>query len=512
MQLPTVKDTIVAVSSGWQASPLGILRLSGPAAFKLTAQLGAGPALRRGGFTHARLRVACTGEAGGLRGGRGVDASADQSKPQITAPDSAPRATQSPDAGTDTLPATILWFPAPHSYTGQDVVEIHTVGCLPLLRELSARLITWGARRALPGEFTARAFVCGKLDAGQVESVLTLMQTEQEAAVRQAARLAREEQRKRLSGVATRLTDLLALIEAGIDFVEEEDVRLIGPAEVVRRIDGLVADLGAVEAGRGERRAGLAHVALVGLPNAGKSTLFNALVGYERAIVSPVLGTTRDVLSAEVEVAGQRCVLQDCAGLGATVDDLDAAAHLAAERAAEQADVVVWVHAADEAWDARETAALERIGPERRLVVWSKAELARDTTRDAECGAPPATEDEANPGRSGAAGLAAREGAVAVSVATGAGLPELRARLARAVERVAAAPPAEREADVRNVMAALGRARRLVAESPSAAQLRSPELVALELRAAHDALDEELGRPLDEAILERVMTQFCVGK
>ncbi|MCK4343478.1 MAG: 50S ribosome-binding GTPase [Phycisphaerae bacterium] len=452
MQAPLIDDSIVAVSSGWQSTPIGIIRLSGPNSFELLRRLGTTPAADRPAWTSARLRL-----------------DSDQ-----------------------TLPATVFWFSAPRSYTGQDVVEVHTVGCLPLLRELSARLIEMGARRALPGEFTARAFILGKLDARQVEGVLGLMQSEHEAVVRQAARLTRGRQRRLADDLAERSTGLLALIEAGIDFVEEEDIRFISPAEVVQELDTLLAELDRAALGSpDEPLAGQPHIALVGLPNAGKSTLFNSLLGTERALVSPVLGTTRDVLSAEIELGGHRALFQDCAGLGSSAADLEIATHLAAERTARQADLVLWIHAADAAWDDHETASCRQLSPERLLLVWSKVDLAAQH--------PPDT-------------IAATfEDIVEVSVKDDIGLSRLRALLTARLDRLARPGAISASGtDLLAVSEALRRARVIAAQQLS--DMQSPELVALELRVACDLLASAKYRPIDEDILARVFSQFCVGK
>ena len=453
MQMPALNDTIVAVSSGWQPSPVGIVRLSGVDAFGLLRRLGPTPP--------ARDRPCCT---------------------------AAP--VQFDSDGT--LPADVFWFPAPRSYTGQDVVEVHTVGCLPLLRELSARLIELGARRALPGEFTARAFLNHRLSATQVEGVLNLMQSEHEAGLRQAARLARGSFSQAVQNAATRITDLLAQVEAGIDFVEEEDVRFITPAEAIQTLDDLLTDLDAAAAAiASEPRGGKPHVALVGRPNAGKSTLFNALVGYERALVSPVLGTTRDVLSADVELDGQALVLQDCAGLGRTADELELATHLATERAAQLADLVLWIHAADTAWSQPERKACTQIPRKRRFLVISKADLVN---HEAETEPPISFSEQAS-----------------VSATTGAGMRQLRTALVRWLEHAGQPAGGTRwGGELRAAASALRRARGLATRC--ATDLACPELISLELRVARDQLLERPSTPLDEEILDRVFAQFCVGK
>ncbi len=456
MHTPALDDTIVAVSSAWRASPLGIVRLSGADAFELLKQLGVnlpfGEVGLRRGWCEARL-------------GAGDDLE---------------------------LPATIFWFCAPRSYTGQNLVEIHTAGSLPVLRAVSSRLIEVGARRALPGEFTARGFLNGRLDVDQVDGILALIHAEDQTAARQAARLSRDSFRARVAALHERLTETIALVEAGIDFVEEEDVKFITPAELGQSIDELLDAI--AEIARPERtldRAGKPHVALAGLPNAGKSTLFNALLGYERAIVTPVLGTTRDVLSAEVEAGGVALVLQDCAGLGASADELESAAHLAAEDAADQADLVLWVHDCTACWEARETEVCRRIPENRRMLVVSKLDRCGDEYH----GLPPI----------------AFPTAVSVSAVTGAGLRRLRETLVERLDTVGSAQAAGLAAeDPAAVSRALGRAREFASQSHEA--LAMPEIVALELRQAWEGL-ESFGRgPPVEDILGKILARFCVGK
>jgi tRNA modification GTPase len=456
MYTPAQDDTIVAVSSGWRASPLGIVRLSGADALGLLEELGAtapsGDARRRPGWCEARLAA-----------GNGLE-----------------------------LPATVLWFWAPRSYTGQDVVEIHTVGSLPALRAVSSRLIELGARRALPGEFTARAFLNGRLDAAQVDRILALISAEDQAAARRAARLSRDSYRAHVELLRERLAELIALVEAGIDFVEEEDVTCVTPAELGRSLDELfnaVSEIG--RPGRALDRAGRPHVALAGLPNAGKSTLFNALLGYERAIVTPVLGTTRDVLSAEIEADGITVVLQDCAGLGVSTDELESAAHLAAENAADQADLVLWVHDCTMEWDARETEVCRRVPEDRRVLVVSKLDQDPSEWREL----PPISFP-----------VVAR-----VSAVSGAGLGRLREILVHRLEGLGNGEGGDLGTEeVSALSMALGRAREVASQSQEV--LMMPEIVALELRQAWEAL-EGFGRgPLTEDILGRILGRFCVGK
>jgi tRNA modification GTPase len=281
---------------------------------------------------------------------------------------------------------------------------------------------------------------------------------------------------------------VLALIEAGIDFVEEEDVRFISGEGLRRGIRAAIDTLDAWAAAAGRVFAARPHVALAGLPNAGKSTLFNALVGSNRVIVSPVVGTTRDVVSCEIDAAGSPVVLQDCAGVGDDLDGLEAAAHLAAQSAAQQADLVLWVHDAWAAWRDVETGVCETLHRDRTLLVRSKLDLAAG----------------------GAAELPSELFAaeLGVSVSTGQGLAALREWIARRIDEPLAAGAATLD-DGRagRARAALGRALELAAEHAPPA-----ELVSLELRVALDALSNEADALRPDAVLGRIFSQFCVGK
>jgi tRNA modification GTPase len=456
MLFPAINDTIIAVSSGWQASPLGIVRLSGPGAWECAASVG--------------LRPPVAGD----NGGRGPFLNENG---LIT-------------AGQLEFPGTACWFKAPRSYTGQDIVELHVPGCLPLLRELCARLIERGARRALPGEFTARAYLAGKLSVEQVEDVLATISADRDSEHRQQRRAARAALERHRAALREKLADLLARVEAGIDFVEEEGVDFLSAAALRSTLDELVQELAdCCRVAAAPTRLARPHVALVGLPNAGKSTLFNALLGYERAIVSPVLGTTRDVLSAEICLDGVQLVLQDCAGLGRTADDLTAAAHLAAERNAAQADVLVWVQAWDVPWDAGMAAVLDVVPPDRRLVVLSKSDLAG--------GDRPAPVPASVLGRH-----------VAVSAARGEGMAELRRQIAECVCRVAM-PPAVCDGTLAAATAALERARGLCEGAGVPEQL---ELISLEVRSAYEGLEGRPHAELVDNLLGRLFSEFCIGK
>lgn len=458
MRLPDPSETIVALATAWQASPIGVLRVSGPRAFALIASLIVGGESSLESPRYPRLR-----------------------------------STRLTLDGSDSLPVDLLLFRAPRSYTGQDLIELHLPGCLPLLRHLADELARRGARPALPGEFTARAFAAGKLDRSRVDGVLALIHAQSESATLAAARLAAGAAAGLAEQVGQRLLDLLARLEAGIDFVDEEDVRFISTREARRELADLariIADATAQSRAVG-RAAARAHVALVGLPNAGKSTLFNALLGYERAIVSPVIGTTRDVLSADLLVEGCPITLQDTAGLGAGDGELDLASHRAAEQSSERADLVLWVHDAAREWSTAELNACARIPADRRLHVASKLDLSSTEALTA----PPNK-------------LGSVE-SIGVCALSGVGLLDLRAAIAERVATLSggAAHETEWSAAEQHIRSSLAQ----LDNQPVDDGIAAPELLAMELRAAIELLQKaRTGMP--EAILERIFSRFCIGK
>ncbi|MGB4257335.1 MAG: GTPase, partial [Phycisphaerae bacterium] len=277
-----VDDTIVAISSPPGISARGIVRLSGPEAVSLAAQVfehATGPGLHA---TPGHRR---------LMGRARIDADA-------------------------SVPAEAYVFRAPASYTRQDIVELHLPGSPPVLAMVFEELTAAGARPAEPGEFTARAYFAGALDLTEVEGVAALIHARNDSQLRASEALLHGRLSQRSSALREELTDLLALLEAEIDFVEESiEFTTSGHAiaildKVAGELDALLRDAPAIE-----RLEVLPRILLVGRPNAGKSTLFNRLSGLDRAIASATAGTTRDVLTAPMKVPGGEVMLLDSAGV-----------------------------------------------------------------------------------------------------------------------------------------------------------------------------------------------------
>jgi len=373
--------------------------------------------------------------------------------------------------------ALVLWFPGPASYTGEDSAELHLHGGPAVIVAVAEALEALGARPAEPGEFTRRAFLQGRLDLTAAEGIADLIAAETEAQRRQALRQAEGGLARLHAAWAQRLTQLLARQEAFIEF-EEEDL----PTDLDARVEADAAALGAematmlAEGERGDKlREGLT-IAILGAPNAGKSSLLNALAGREAAIVSARAGTTRDVVEVRMILAGVPVTLADTAGLREAADEIEAEGVRRALARAETADLRMLVFAADAALD-EATLALRG---EDALVVLNKADLMADVM----------------------------DGALAVSARTGLGLQELRRRLeAAAAQRAGLSDGAvltrpRHRAALRETLAELERL-------PTAGL---PELRAEALRAALRALSRLTGRVDVEQVLDLVFGEFCIGK
>jgi tRNA modification GTPase len=384
--------------------------------------------------------------------------------------------------------ALVLWLPGPGSYTGEDVVELQLHGGAAVVAGVTWALLALGLRLAEPGEFTRRAFEAGRLDLDQAEGVADLIDAETEAQARQALAQLGGALGRRYEGWREALTHALAYVEAAVDF-PDEDV----PADVAGRalplVASLVGDLEAAlaDAGRGERVRDGYRVALIGAPNAGKSVLFNALLGRDAAIVTPTAGTTRDVIEAPMVLAGYKVILADMAGLRASDDAIESEGVRRARAWAEGAALRIWVvdgAASDGAW--RAAADLARPGD---LLAMNKADL------------PPGTD------RGGVAG----EGLQRIDVAATAGDVEpVRAALSARViadltgAEFPAATRARHEALLGDALAGL--------RQVDGAALETPELAAEDLRLAARALERITGRIGAEDVLDAVFGSFCIGK
>lgn len=383
----------------------------------------------------------------------------------------------------------LIHFPAPHSYTGEDVVELQAHGSVPLLAALLRRVCALGARIARPGEFTERAFLEGRLDLAQAEAVADLIAAGSEAAARAALRSLDGEFSKRVEALRSRMVALRVHVEAAIDFPEEE-IDFLGDGQIAALLSALRTDHAALldATRRGRRLRDGLHVVIAGPPNAGKSSLLNALAGSERAIVTAIPGTTRDLLHESLCVDGVEIALVDTAGLRADSDDpieREGMRRARAERA--RADLVL---AVVEAGDAAALDALRGELADAPAVLWVHSKIDLDAT--------PARR-EAHPDGVHL-WLSARSGDgldllnAALSEAAGAGAGEgafsARARHVEALERVGA----------------------LLDEADAELRAGAGELLAELLRGAHETLGEITGAVRSDDLLGEIFSAFCIGK
>ncbi|WP_394538934.1 tRNA uridine-5-carboxymethylaminomethyl(34) synthesis GTPase MnmE [Lysobacter enzymogenes] len=400
------------------------------------------------------------------------------------------------DAAGDTLDDGIaLYFAAPASYTGEDVAELQAHGGPALLEELLARACALGGRRARPGEFSERAFLEGRLDLAQAEAVADLIAAADARAARAARRALDGEFSRRVEALAGDLLAVRVHVEAAIDFADEPIDTLGGGAlrerlaGAARALDDLLA---AAERGR-RLRDGL-HAVIVGPPNAGKSSLLNALAGSARAIVTDIAGTTRDLLHETIKLDGVELTLVDTAGLRDGGDAIEREGMRRARGELDRADLAIVV------LDARDphgglAAVADAIAPvPARLFVYNKIDLLES--------------DYDSPGPADVGG----EDRVFVSAQTGAGLDALHARL-RALAQGDAGEAMEGAFTARaRHVDALIRAGEELSEARAQLDHEMLDLAAEALRQAHDALGEITGRVRADDLLGHIFSSFCIGK
>lgn len=377
-----------------------------------------------------------------------------------------------------------LYFAAPHSFTGEAVLELQGHGGPVVLNLLLERCLELGARLAEPGEFSRRAFLNGKLDLAQAEAVADLIDAASAEAARSAVRSLSGAFSARIHELVEGLTRLRILVEATLDFPEEE-IDFLKAADAFGRLDALEASLAAVRAQAKQGallREGLT-VVLIGQPNVGKSSLLNQLAGFEAAIVTEIAGTTRDTVREAIQIEGVPLHVIDTAGLRETADPVE---RLGIERtwaAVEKADVALLLVDAAHGLGPQENAIVARLPRVARLTVHNKIDATGE--------APRATHDE-----------------VWLSAKTGAGVDLLRRKLLEAAGWQAAGEGAFM-ARARHLDALARTAQHIAAARAATAQL---ELFAEELRLAQAALAEITGEFTADDLLGQIFSSFCIGK
>jgi len=494
MQSPAVTpDTIVAVATAPGRGGVGIVRVSGPEA-------------RRIGVTIL----------GGTTSGNTISGDAPAARSALFPP---PRiavlAKFFDGAGAVLDEGLVLWFPGPHSYTGEDVLELQGHGGPVVLEALVTRAVQLGARRAQPGEFTQRAFLNDKLDLAQAEAVADLIDAGSLAAARAAMRSLQGEFSAEVHGLIEALIELRVWVEAAIDFPEEE-IDFLADRALIDRLARLRERFAAVlrSAHQGRLLRDGMTVVIAGRPNAGKSSLLNALAGHEAAIVTPLAGTTRDVLREQIALDGMPLHVIDTAGLRAategTADVVEAEGIRRARVEMTRADRILFV--IDAIADPEATAFKEERASLPPGVPVTLLMNKVDALVSGE--APTAVVAD----RNAAGRLADRDASseriaavLPISAKTGAGIDALRAHLQQCMGFDAAAAGTV-SARARHLEALRRAERHAETAFTQLTESRAGELVAEELRSAQQALAEITGEFHADDLLGRIFGSFCIGK
>ncbi len=386
-----------------------------------------------------------------------------------------------------------LYFPAPHSYTGEHVLELQGHGSPVVVEALIGRAVALGARRAQPGEFTQRAYLNGKLDLAQAEAVADLIDAASEAAARAALRSLEGEFSVQVRSLGTALAALRVQVEAAIDFAEEE-IEVLPDLALREQLEAAVRQLAALRAisGQGRLLTEGMTIVIAGPPNAGKSTLLNRLAGHEAAIVTPLPGTTRDVLRERIQLDGMPLHLLDTAGLRAQPGDaIEAEGIRRAEAALARADRILFVidAAADPGASAYEAERARLPAQVPVTLVFNKIDLCVPAV-----GRPAAGIDS-----------------IRVCARTGEGLETLRSHL-KARMGFAHGGEGAISARARHLEVLARCAGHLDGAVQQLAQRCARELVAEELRRAQLALGEIIGSESSDELLGRIFGSFCIGK
>ncbi len=382
----------------------------------------------------------------------------------------------------------------PRSYTGEDVVEVHCHGGAFLVRRILGVILTQGARQAEPGEFTKRAFLNGKVDLAQAEAVLDLIRARTAKAAELAFMQASGELSKHVVELRDELLDIMVQVEAAIDFPEEE-IELLQRPQLVTKVNDLRKKIGAIldtyEWGRLFREG--AKVCICGRPNVGKSSLLNCLLGAERVIVTPIPGTTRDVIEESINLNGLPVILWDTAGIRETKDRVEQLGVAQSRQHLERADAAVVVLDGSEPATQDDYRLLRAVSEKKILVAINKSDLPQRLDANELCR------------------LVNGMPTVYIAAKHGTGVDDLKAAL-RGMILDQKTEPGFAVSNVRHQSELLRSAAALDLATNALAESQPPELIAVDLHEAARALDEIVGAISTDNILERIFENFCVGK
>jgi tRNA modification GTPase len=454
-------DTIVAISTPPGRGGIGIVRLSGPASRAIAESL-------------LRLR-------------------------HPLAPSQARFAEILDNTGETLDEAVVTYFAAPNSYTSEDIVEIAAHGSPVLLDHLLRRCIAAGARLAEPGEFTQRAFLSGRLDLTQAEAVHDLIESTTLHQARIAAQQLGGSLSRQITPIKQQLIALIAALEAGIDFAED-DIDLLPQSEITSKIEAIQAPLIALE-----QTFAYGHIvrdgftlAIVGRPNAGKSSLFNRLVQRDRAIVTATPGTTRDLVTERVSFEGIPVELIDTAGLRHSTDEAESIGVGKSREAMAEADVVLLVLDATEPLHEEDEAAIAGLAARPFLIVMNKQDIANSNKQRIVSSLRQAS--------------SIVHDVLETSALTGAGLPELRGAILSLVSKEAPNVETALLTNLRQQQSVLAAIAALTRAKLAATSIIPHEMLLLDLYEALDSLGTLTGATTSDDILNLIFSKFCIGK
>ncbi len=456
-----INDTIVAPATSLAPAAVAIVRLSGPDAFTILHKLWRPLYARK-----LRYRQLYLGE--------------------IREP-----------SGALLDRALAVMMPAPKSFTGEDVAELHCHGGTFIVRRVIAAALAAGARMANPGEFTRRAFLNGRIDLTEAEAIADLVNASSENALAQALAQLNGLLSNKVRTLRKQLIDIRVQLEAQIDF-SDEDIDFASDAEVIQRIDLLLADIEALHDSfnRGKLVRSGVRVAIVGKPNVGKSSLMNLLLGTQRAIVTPIPGTTRDLIEDTIQIGGFQVVLQDGAGIRDTEETVERIGIELARRNAGTADVILAVFDASAPLEQADREVVSLCAGRPAIGVLNKADLPRLLTPDS------------------LRALGFTDAVVELSAVRGDGLEQLRTTLAEGLARLHGEVSGEKIAISRERhRVALARALDRLKSAKRALQKRMPpEIVTVDITGAAEALASITGEVTSEDVLDAIFSEFCIGK
>ena len=394
--------------------------------------------------------------------------------------------------------ALAVYMRAPHTYTREDVVELHCHGSYLVLQTILRTIFAWGGRPAEPGEFTKRAFLAGRIDLTRTEAVLDLLQAQTEAGARLAANQLQGQLFDRLEAIRQQLIGFLALLEVAIDF-PDDDVEIFDTVQAAGQLQAAVIAplerlLALAEQGKMVREG--VKVVIAGRPNVGKSSLLNALLQEERALVTPVPGTTRDTIEERIAVRGIPVHLVDTAGIRMHEDPIEALGIERARQKLEEADLVLFVVDALAGMGPRDGELYGRICEKRHLVVINKRDLVTEAQLTT------------------LAGAFAGPGVVAISARSHQGIEALQEAIYGAIvaengefaEQMTCAPNTRHRAALLQTVEACRRFGQAMATGAPV------DLLAVEVQSALDSLGDITGLTTPDEVLDTVFSQFCIGK